>query len=121
MTGTDSDDERDERIRNETIVDAYTPDEQAISWCYYLEDKLPVPFETECIERRAISPLQEGEQVTVVGVISEVVQEMFVEIEWNGRQFGVPLAQLQPVDPDPQRKEAINDWHYWEGDGTRIH
>jgi hypothetical protein len=53
-------------------------------------------------------------------MISEVVQEMFVEIEWNGRQFGVPLAQLQPVDPDSQTKEAINDWHYWEGDGTRI-
>ena len=35
MTGSDSDDERDERIRNEIIVDAYTPDEQAISCCYY--------------------------------------------------------------------------------------
>jgi len=120
MTEPNSDDERDKRIRTKIIVDAYTPDEQAISWCYYLEDKLSVPFEAECIERRAISPLQEGEHVTVVGMISEVVQEMFVEIEWNGRQFGVPLAQLQPVDPDSQIKEAINDWHYWEGDGTRI-
>jgi len=109
MTEPDSDDERDERIRNEIIVDAYTPDEQAISWCYYLEDKLSVPFEAECVERHAISPLQEGELVTVTGMVDEVIQEMFVEIEWTGRQFGVPLAQLQPVDPDPQTKETIND------------
>jgi hypothetical protein len=38
----DSDDERDTRIRTKVIVDAYTPDEQAISWCYYLEDILSV-------------------------------------------------------------------------------
>jgi hypothetical protein len=53
-------------------------------------------------------------------MISEVVQEMFVEIGWKDRQFGVPLAQLQPLNPDPETKEAVNDWHYWEGDDTRI-
>ena len=53
-------------------------------------------------------------------MIDGVVQELFVEIEWLDRRFGVPLAQLQPVGPDFKTKEAINDWHYWEGDGTRI-
>lgn len=53
-------------------------------------------------------------------MIDEVIQEMFVEIEWMDRRFGVPLAQLEPIDPDPNTKEVINDWHYWEGDGTRI-
>lgn len=115
-----SDDERDERIRTEVIVDAYTPDEQALGWCYYLEQKLTFPFQARCIERRTISPLQEDEVVRVVGMIDEVIQEMFVEIEWMDRRFGVPLAQLEPIDPDPNTKEAINDWHYWEGDGTRI-
>ncbi len=67
-----------------------------------------------------ISPLKEGELVRVVGMIDEVIQEMFVEIEWLDRRFGVPLAQLEPIDPDPETKEAINDWHYWEGDGSRI-
>lgn len=121
MTSPDTtDDDRDERIRTEVIVDAYTADEQAISWCYYLEDKLSFPFEADCIERRAVSPLQEGEVVTVVGIITEVIQEMFVKIEWHGRRFGVPLAQLEPIDPGPKTREAINDWHYWEGDSTRI-
>ena len=36
MTEPDSDDERNKRIRTKIIVDACTPDEQAISWCYYL-------------------------------------------------------------------------------------
>ena len=115
-----SDDERDERIRTEVIVDAYTPDEQALGWCYYLERKLTFPFQARCIERRTISPLQEDEVVRLVGMIDEVIQEMFVEIEWMDRRFGVPLAQLEPIDPDANTKEAINDWHYWEGDGTRI-
>jgi len=45
MTRTNSDDERDERIPNEVIVDAYTPDEQALGWCYP-EISEPVIFRT---------------------------------------------------------------------------
>ena len=120
MTSYSSDKERDERIRNEVIVDAYTPDEQAISWCYYLERRLSFPFQARCIETRVMSPLEEDEVVRVVGMIDEVTSEMFVEIEWMDRTFGVPLAQLEPIDPDKDTREAINDWHYWEGDGTRI-
>ena len=40
-----SDDERDERIRTEVIVGAYTPDEQALGWCY-CELFEPVTFRT---------------------------------------------------------------------------
>jgi len=72
------------------------------------------------IETRVMSPLEEDEVVRVVGMIDEVTSEMFVEIEWMDRTFGVPLAQLEPIDPDKDTREAINDWHYWEGDGTRI-
>ena len=58
--------------------------------------------------------------VYVVGMIDEVVSEMFVQIEWMDRKFGVPLPQLEPVNPDTNTREAINDWHYWESDGTRL-
>jgi Calcium binding len=30
---------REERIHNEVIVDAYGPEEQALGWYYYLENK----------------------------------------------------------------------------------
>jgi hypothetical protein len=43
----------------------------------------------------------------------ECMREMFVEIEWSDRTFGVPLAQLQPLDVDDETQEAIEDWHYW--------
>ena len=35
--------ERDERIDNEVIVDAYGPEEQALGWYYYLERSMHFP------------------------------------------------------------------------------
>ena len=35
---------REDRIHNEAIVDA-SPDEQALSWYYYLENKIRFPFQ----------------------------------------------------------------------------
>lgn len=36
--------EREQRIANEAIVDAYGPEEQAIGWYYYLEQRLYFRF-----------------------------------------------------------------------------
>ena len=38
MTDLAKDEEREERLHMEIIVDAYGPEEQAISWYYYLEE-----------------------------------------------------------------------------------
>ena len=38
---------REDRIRNEAIVDA-SPEEQAMSWYYYLDDKISFPFRAQC-------------------------------------------------------------------------
>ncbi len=43
----------------------------------------------------------------------DCMHELFVVIEWKERNFGVPLAQLEPVDVDELTQEAIADWHYW--------
>lgn len=37
---------REDRIENEAIVDAH-PEEQAMSWYYYLADKLTFPFQVK--------------------------------------------------------------------------
>jgi hypothetical protein len=37
---------REDRIHNEAIVDA-SPDEQAMSWYYYLESKISFPFQAK--------------------------------------------------------------------------
>jgi len=52
---------REDRIQMEIIVDAYGPEEQAMGWYCYLEEKLAFPFRAKCIAERRISPLREGD------------------------------------------------------------
>lgn len=110
---------REHRISMEAIVDAYGPEEQAMGWYYYLEDRIQFPFEARCIQTRRISPLKEGELVKVICMApeDECMREMFVEIQWQNRTFGIPLAQLQPLDVNEATEEAIADWQYWVGRG----
>ncbi|MEZ4718395.1 MAG: calcium-binding protein [Caldilineaceae bacterium] len=54
-------------------------------------------------------------RVVVLGMADEAdcMHEMFVEVEWQGRHFGVPLAQIEALDADDDSVEAIDDWKYW--------
>ncbi|HZQ38800.1 MAG TPA: calcium-binding protein [Dehalococcoidia bacterium] len=115
----DRDEQREERIHNAIVVDAYGPEEQAIGWHTYLEEQLAFPFRARCVAERAISPLRIGEIVQVVGMPGEeeCEREMFVQIRWRGRTLAVPLAQLQGIDADEPTAEAIADWHYWVEQG----
>ena len=106
---------RERRIEQEIVVDAYTPEERAIGWHCYLDDKLRFPFEANCIAVREISPLKKGEEVEVLGMApaDDCMREMFVIVGFAGRKLGVPLAQLDPVKPDKATHETIEDWRYW--------
>ena len=68
MAKRTQDEEREERIAMEIIVDAYTPEEQAMGWHVYLDENLETPFRARFITERVISPLRKGEQVEVVGM-----------------------------------------------------
>jgi hypothetical protein len=57
------DEEREQRITMEIVVDAYTPEEQAMGWYYSPEDRLHVPFVARCITQRSIYPLSVGDEV----------------------------------------------------------
>ena len=87
---------REERIHEEIIVDAYGPEEQAMGWYYYLEDKIHFPFQAKCIASKVISPLQKGESVEVSDLAPEdnCSSDMLVQIRWQGRTMAVPLSQL---------------------------
>lgn len=115
MRHGDKDEKREERIRSRIIVDAYTPEEQAVGWYVHLNDTLEFPFKARCIEEREVSPLDEGETVPVVGIPSTepTLHQQLVMVEWKGRELGVPLSQLQPVEASSDTEEAIADWHYW--------
>ena len=77
--------EREDRITMEIIVDAYSPEEQAMGWYYYLEDTLQFPFTAVCNGKRAISPLLVEDEVDVIGMApeEECEKEMFVTIRWE--------------------------------------
>lgn len=105
---------REDRIENEVIVDA-RPEEQAMGWYYYLENKIGFPFEARCIAAKVVSPLRKGETVEVIRMAPEenCEHDMFVLVRWQGRKMAVPLSQLAAIDPDESTEEAIADWHYW--------
>jgi Calcium binding len=117
-----SDSKREDRIRDEVIVDTYNAEEQVMGWCYYLEGKLRFPFRAKCVTSKAVSPLRKGE----VGEVSRMAPEngcsadMLALIRWQGRNVAVPLAQLVPLDPEESTIEAIGDWHYWVTRGYRF-
>lgn len=122
MLQSSADEERDTRIENEIIVDAYGPEEQALGWYYYLEYTLQFPFRGRCIAERVISPLRVGDEVEVAGMApeDECEHEMFVLTRWSRRTLGVPLAQLAGAGVDAQTEQAIGDWHYWVGSGYEL-
>ena len=109
---------REERIHNEAIVDA-RPEEQAISWYYYLEGKIRFPFQARCVAANDVSPLRKGETIEVVRMAVEDACEhdMLVQIRWRRRKMAVPLSQLAAIDADESTNEAIGDWHYWVAQG----
>jgi len=66
--------------------------------------------------RKSIRPSNGDKKIVqVMGMVdeSDCMAEMFVRIEWGGRSFGVPLAQLEGVAVDSDTEEAIADWRYW--------
>ncbi len=109
---------REYRIHNEAIVDA-GPDEQALSWYYYLESKIRFPYQAACLAATVVSPLRKGETVEVVRMAGDdaCAHDMLVVTRWQGRNMAVPLAQLAAVDPDESTAEAVADWHYWVAQG----
>ena len=106
---------REDRIQNEAIVDAYGPEEQAMGWHCYLENKIRFPFQARCMASKVVSPLRKGETVEAHRMAPEEAcsSDMLVLIRWHGRNLAVPLSQLTAIDADESTAEAIGDWHYW--------
>ena len=110
---------REDCIHNEAIVDAYGSEEKAMSWYYYLENKIRLPFQVKYIVANLAFWIKKGETVEVRRLAPEDAcsTDMLVLIRWQGRNMAAPLSQLAPIDPDESTAEAIGDWHYWVARG----
>jgi len=111
--------EREKRIFMEAVVDANGPEEQAMGWYYYLDDRVSFPFAAECIAVDKRSPLELGEHTTAVRMAGQEYceHEMYVEISWGNKALAVPLSQIKPLNANDDTVEAIGDWHYWKNQG----
>jgi Calcium binding len=117
------DEQREQRIELEIITDANGPEEQAMGWYNYLEENLQFPFLTRCVRERAISPLRLGDEIEVIGLgpQEEYAHEMFVLTRWDRPEgLAVPLFQLEVIVADEQTIQAVEDWHYWVGQGYQL-
>jgi hypothetical protein len=122
LHGMEKDDDREERIHNEILADAYGEDERSMGWYSYLEDQLTFPFIARCTKKRAISPLRVGDEVDVIRMApqEECEHEIFVTMRWEREGLAVPLSQLEVVHADEQTEEAVEDWLYWVRSGYRF-
>lgn len=110
---------REDRIQMEVVVDAYGPEERAMGWYYYLDEKLAVPFEARVATELPNSALNLGDKVEVLGMAPEQACEtdMLVWVRWPKRKLAVPLSQLVPLIDDEATNQAVADWHYWVSHG----
>jgi hypothetical protein len=109
---------REDRIHNEAIVDA-SPDEQAMSWYYYLKARSVSRSRRDVLPRRMSRRSGKAKPPrSYAWPLNDVCEhDMLVQIRWQGRKMAVPLSQLAAIDPDESTKEAIGDWHYWVSQG----
>jgi hypothetical protein len=119
MASKRKDQDREDRIANEAVVDAYGSSERGMGWYYYLEEKLQFPFTARCIAARPISSLRVGDEVEVTAMApeTECEHEMFVMIPWERHGLAVPLSQLKANATDESTRQGIEDWHYWVKQG----
>lgn len=119
MTRARRNHDRETRIHEEIIVDAYGPEEQAMSWYYYLEDKLQFPFHAQCVASVPTSPLRKGDTIEIRKMAPEdsCTSDMLVMTRWQNRNIAVSLSQLKTIDVVESTTQAIEDWHYWVAQG----
>ncbi len=101
---------REDRIHNEAIVDAYGSEEKAMSWYYYLENKIRFPFQAKRIVANLASPIKKGEIVEVRRLAPDDACsfDILVLIRWQGRSMAAPLSHWLPsIRTNPPPKQSV--------------
>jgi hypothetical protein len=89
MTKARRNDDRENRMCEEIIVDAYGAEVQAMSWYYYIKDQIQLPFQAQCMASVPTSPLRKGDSVEIGKMAPEdsCSTEMLVMTRWNNRKW----------------------------------
>jgi hypothetical protein len=113
---------REDRIHNEAIVEAYGPEEQAMGWYYYQENKLRFPFHAKCVTANVVCPRRKGETVEVRRMAPEHAcpHDKLVLVRWQSRNMAAPLSQLAAIDPDESTDESYRRLVLWVAQGCPL-
>jgi hypothetical protein len=113
------DETREDRILFEIVVDAYNETERAMSWYYYLQDKLEFPFAGQCRATRTTSPLKVNQEVEVLAMALEddCMSEILVMVKLGRSKIAVPLEQIDCRSKAEGTCQGVADWHYWRARG----
>lgn len=117
-----TDEAHEQRITYEIVVDCYDEYEVVAGWYCYLDDRLDYPFQAKW------SPpgTSKSETVQVVAMASEdeCQSDILVEIERQDDEMTVistvPLTEIEPLENQPERTTAIEDWQYWRAQGCQL-
>lgn len=110
------DEERENRILDEIIVDAYGEAEQLMGWFYYFQDNLEFPIkatvkfrlrggggEIKKVKIVEVDPKSENGRALRLGIVegkSERIQYISPE-------------EIASLDTSDENLQIINDWLYW--------
>jgi hypothetical protein len=120
MAKVEKDPIREKRIDYEIVVDAYSREERAMGWYYYLADNLIFPFFANWQKKNWKTAETEVKKIKVLCMADEeeCMSEMSVLAAYTDDPdetdvFSVSLAKIQAIDVDQLTQDALGDWAYW--------
>ncbi|MDR0913053.1 MAG: calcium-binding protein [Methanobrevibacter sp.] len=117
---------REKRIDDGPICDAYGDEEISWAWEAYMDDRLIFPFKAKIINNSS-TDIPIGEIVTVIdsldefdiaGTVSYLKDNSYsintLIVNWNDKkEFFVSFEDLKEINANDEAIEAIKDWNYW--------
>lgn len=114
MKRTKENPERESRITDSIVVDAYDEYERHSGWYCCLADKVEFPVRAKCVEVTKGSPLKLNEEVSITGIVEEREPVPFWAIvAWRQAEISVPLATLEIIEKSKDPDDVVADWRYW--------
>jgi hypothetical protein len=112
-----TDTEREARIQDEIIVDAYDDDEVFNGWYHYLQDTLAFPFPAY-VHMENPKQLNLSILVSVLGMAdmklcSAHSMWLQVHVKDSDWYFYIPTSEIMEAQADAQTVQALADWKYW--------
>ncbi len=111
--------EREQRIEDNVLVDAYDRYEVKMGWETYIEDNITFPF-TAKVKIETKDNTKELVDVEVIKFDEKSVFRVQVCEKGSNKLFSVTLLSLRKIKADEETLQVIEDWKYWKDGGNNF-